>query len=94
MDIKSVALLIYKAIFTNEDSVEIEFKIYPIEKTRSTKTRYVKLGAYTFIELNPFRITPWGKEKEGHQIMWVMKDKRYVAGVRDGRYQEIQDNSE
>ena len=94
MDIKTAAFLIYQAIFNDEESVEIEYKIYPIEKTRGTKTRYVKLGGYTFIEMNPFRISPWGKEEEGHQIMWVMKDKKYVARVRDGRFQKIRYSGE
>jgi hypothetical protein len=94
MDIKTAALLIYQAIFADEESVEIEFNIHPIEKTRVAKMRYVKLGGYSFTEQNPFRITPWGKEEEGHQILWVMKDKKVVAKVRDGIYQDIQYHSE
>jgi hypothetical protein len=96
MDIETVALLIYEAIFNNQESVEIEFNRYPfnrsiaIEKTRATKMRFVKLGGYTFMEQNPFNITPWGKEtEEGHQTLWVMKGKKYIARVRDGKWQEI-----
>jgi len=76
MDIKTAALIIYQVIFADEESVEIEFNIYPIEKTKTSKMRYVKLGGYTFMEQNPFRISPWGKEEEGHQTLWVMKGKK------------------
>jgi len=90
MDIKTAALLIYKAIFADSDSVEIDYNTYPIEKTSRMKVRFVKLGGYTFMEQNPFKISPWGKEaQEGHQIMWVMKDRKYVARVRDGIFQDL-----
>ncbi|MBU7025246.1 MAG: hypothetical protein HXS40_13875 [Theionarchaea archaeon] len=89
MDLKTVALLIYQAIFADEESVEIEYKIYPIEKTRASKMRYVKLGGYTFLEQNPFDMTPWGKEENGHPTIWVMKGRTAVARVRDGRYKNI-----
>jgi len=90
MDIEATALLIYLAIFSDEESVEIEFEKYPIKKTRATKIRFVKLGGYTFIEQNPLGLTPWGKEGKGHQTMWVMRDKKYIARVRDGVFQKIQ----
>ena len=94
MYLREVALLVFKAIFANEESVEIEFNLYPIEKTRASKIRFVKLGGYTFIEQNPFKISPWGKEtEEGHQTVWVMKGNKYIARVRDGKFQEIERSS-
>ncbi|MFW9805817.1 MAG: hypothetical protein ACFFFK_03740 [Candidatus Thorarchaeota archaeon] len=94
MDLKTIAVLIFQAIFADEESVEIEYEIYPIEKTRASKMRYVKLGGYTFLEQNPFGATPWGKEEKGHQTIWVMKDKKAVARVRDGRYQKLRYSGE
>ena len=95
MDIETVALLIYQAIFSDEESVEIENKNYPIEKTRATKIRFVKLGGYTFMEQNPFDITLWGKEiVEGHLIIWVTRGKDYIAMVKDGGFKLIQKSSE
>ena len=91
MKIETVALLIYEAIFSNQEFVEIEFKRYPIEKTRAAKMRFVKLGKYTFMEQNPFNITPWGKETEdGHHTLWVTKGKKYIARVRDGKFQRVE----
>ena len=90
MNVKTAALLIFDAIFADHDSVEINYVSYPIRKKLTTKVRFVKLGGYTFIEQNPFNITPWGKEiVEGHQVLWVMKDRDYVAIVRDGKYKKL-----
>jgi hypothetical protein len=90
MNVKAAALLISSAIFADKDSVEIDNITCAIEKTRATKVRFVKLGGFTFIEQNPFNITPWGKEiVEGRQVMWVMKDKDYVAIVSDGKFKDL-----
>ncbi|MFW9793376.1 MAG: hypothetical protein ACFFEE_03660 [Candidatus Thorarchaeota archaeon] len=90
MNIKTAALLIFSAIFSGKDSIEIDYVSYRIKRRLSTKVRYVKLGGYTFIEQNPFKLSPWGKELvEGHQVLWVMRGREYVAIVRDGKFRKL-----
>ncbi|MFW9767935.1 MAG: hypothetical protein ACFFF9_07300 [Candidatus Thorarchaeota archaeon] len=89
-DIENVAHLIYGSIFQDESTVEINGEVYPIEKTSKSKVRLVKYGGLTFIEQNPFKSSQWGKEaQEGHQIMWVMRGRQYLARVRDGKFLDL-----
>ncbi|MFW9926538.1 MAG: hypothetical protein ACFFDM_07230 [Candidatus Thorarchaeota archaeon] len=89
-EIEEIALLIYAAIFQGEPSVEVDGLEYQIEKTSKSKVRLVKYNDLTFIEQNPFKSSQWGKEaQEGHQIMWVMKGRQYLARVRDGKFLDL-----
>ncbi len=85
--IETVANRIYNAIFDGLDEVEIEGEIFPIVKTSKSKVRLVEKDGYTYIEQNPRKDSRWAKlAQEGHQIMWVMQGRKYLAQVKDGKF--------
>jgi len=89
-EIEDIALLIYEAIFQDSSSVEIAGVEYQIQMTSKSKVRLVKYDELTFIEQNPFKSSRWGKEaQEGHQIMWVMRGRQYLARIRDGKFLDL-----
>jgi hypothetical protein len=85
--IEEVANTIYDAIFDGLDVVDIRGKMIPIDQTSRSKVRLVKHEGYTYIEQNPHKDSRWAKlAKEGHQIMWVMQGRRYLAQIKDGKF--------
>ncbi len=85
--LESVASRIYEAIFEGLDSVEIEGEVYPVTQTSRSKVRLVERDGYTYIEQNPHKDSRWAKlAQEGHQIMWVMQGRKYLAQIKDGRF--------
>lgn len=85
--IETVANRIYNAIFDGLDEVEIEGEIFPIVKTSKSKVRLVEKDGYTYIEQNPRKDSRWAKlAQEGHQIMWVMQGRKYLAQIKDGKF--------
>ena len=88
-DLKDKGLKIYQAIFEKKKSVEIEEIEYPIKKF-SSGIKYVDLFGYRFIEQNRNEKSEWGKKaREGHQIMWIIKGRRYMARIMDGEYNDL-----
>jgi hypothetical protein len=88
--LKRNALLIYDAIFHDKDSVEIDGTVYPIKFTSRARLRKVTLGDLLFIEQNPDKSSQWAqKAREGHEIMWVMKGRKYLVRVMDGKYLKL-----
>jgi hypothetical protein len=89
-DIEKIAHIIYDAIFQDNPSVDIDGEIHMVEKTSKSKVRLVKYGGLSFIEQNPFKSSQWAKEaQEGHQIMWVIRGRQYLARIRDGKYLDL-----
>lgn len=87
---EKTAFLIYEAIFAGMKEVEIGGEVHKIEQTSKSKVWLVRCGGLTFIEQNPFKTSQWGKEaQEGHQIMWVMKGRQYLARIRDGKFLDL-----
>jgi hypothetical protein len=85
--LEEVAAVVFTAIFAGSDSVDIDGNVYPIRQTSKSKVRLVERGGYTYIEQNPHKDSRWAKlAKEGHQIMWVMQGRRYLAQVKDGKF--------
>lgn len=85
--IEKIAGRIYDAIFDGLDSIEIEGEVFPITQTSRSKVRLVKRDDYTYIEQNPHKGSHWAKlAQEGHQIMWVMQGRRYLAQIKDGKF--------
>jgi len=85
--LEGVANTVFAAIFDGSDSVEIDGNVYPIRQTSKSKVRLVERGGYTYIEQNPHKDSKWAKlAQEGHQIMWVMQGRRYLAQVKDGKF--------
>jgi hypothetical protein len=86
-NLEEVAITAFDAIFGGSDTVEIDDNVYPIRQTSKSKVRLVERGGYTYIEQNPHKNSKWAKlAKEGHQIMWVMQGRRYLAQVKDGKF--------
>jgi hypothetical protein len=89
-ELKRNALLIYDAIFHDKDSVEIDGTIYPIKFTSRADLRKVTIGDYLFIEQNPEKSSQWAqKARAGHEIMWVMKGRKYLVRVMDSKYLKL-----
>ncbi|MFW9956048.1 MAG: hypothetical protein ACFFD3_15995 [Candidatus Thorarchaeota archaeon] len=89
-EVEEVARLVYNAIFQDMSSVEIGGEECPIKKTSKSKVRLVKYGDFTYIEQNPHKSSQWAKEaQEGHQIMWVMRGRQYLARIRDGKFLDL-----
>ncbi len=89
-EIEKNAQIIYDAIFQDKSSVEIDGEEYQIQKTSKSKVRLVKYGGLTFIEQNPFKSSWWAREAQsGHQIMWVMRERQYLARIRDGKFLDL-----
>jgi hypothetical protein len=89
-EIEKIAQTIYDAIFQDESSVEIDGEEYQIQKTSKSKVRLVKYSDLTFIEQNPFTSSRWAREAQsGHQIMWVMRERQYLARIRDGKFLDL-----
>ncbi|MCK4381068.1 MAG: hypothetical protein KAW51_08005 [Candidatus Lokiarchaeota archaeon] len=80
---------IFSAIFERKRSVEIDEIEYPIKKF-SSGIKYVDLFGYRYIEQNRNKKSEWGKKaREGHRIMWIIKGRRYIAQILDGKYKDL-----
>ena len=85
--IEEIANMIFDAIFDGLDAVELEGEVHPIKKTSKSKVRLVEKDSFTFIEQNPHKSSRWAKlAQEGHQIMWVMRGRQYLAQIKDGKF--------
>lgn len=90
MDLEETARRIYEAMFADDNTVEVDGEVYDIELTSRAKVKRVQIGDLSFLEQNPKKDSHWAKEaQEGHQIMWVMHGRRYLARVRDGKYLDL-----
>jgi hypothetical protein len=88
--IERVARIVYDAIFHDNSAVEIDGAMHTIKKTSKSKVRLVEYDGFTYIEQNPYKSSQWAKEaQEGHQIMWVMQGRRYLARIRDGKFLDL-----
>jgi hypothetical protein len=88
-NLQKYGLTIYETIFDKKKSVEIEGIEYKIEKF-SSGVRYLDLFGYRYIEQNRNKKSEWGKKaREGHQIMWIIKGRRYIAQIFDGEFKDL-----
>ncbi|MHA1965791.1 MAG: hypothetical protein ACXACG_12405 [Candidatus Thorarchaeota archaeon] len=85
--IEEIARKIYDAIFDGLDGIELEGDVHPIRQTSKSKVRLVEIDGFTYIEQNPHKSSKWAKlAQEGHQIMWVMQGRKYLAQINDGKF--------
>ena len=64
--------------------------VYEMGRTSASKLRKFSIKGLTFLEQNPKKDSQWAqKAREGHQIMWVMKGRQYLARVMDGKYLKL-----
>lgn len=88
-NLKENGLKIYSVIFERKKSVEIDEIEYPIRKF-SSGVKYVDLFGYRYLEQNRNKKSEWGKKaREGHKIMWIIKGRRYIAQIFDGKYKDL-----
>ena len=88
--LREAALSIYDAIFGGQESAEIEGEIYPVERTSKSNLLSVRIDPLFFVEQNPTKSSRWAEmAREGHQIMWVMKGRGYLARVMDGKFLDL-----
>lgn len=79
----------FNAIFEDRSSIEIDGEVYYLEHTRGGLRKF-SIEGVTFMEQNPDKDSAWAeKAREGHQIMWAMKGRQYLARVMDGRYLKL-----
>ncbi|MFX0209635.1 MAG: hypothetical protein ACFFDT_26885 [Candidatus Hodarchaeota archaeon] len=84
--LKEAALNIFNAIFSNQDEVELEGRLYPIHQTKSG-LRNVTYSGIWFIEQNPHKDSHHAHmAREGHKILWGIKKRTYVLRVIDGNF--------
>jgi hypothetical protein len=89
-DTERIARIVYDAIFQGRPTVEIDGEVYSIKRTSKSKVRFIEHDGLTFMEQNPLKSSTWAKEaQEGHQIMWVMRERQYLARIRDGKFLDL-----
>lgn len=89
--LEEIAELVFSTIFSDEKSVNIDGKDYPVKRTSGKRLRYidVKIGdnGYRCMEQNPDKGSHWAKlAKQGEKIMWIFKDWKYHARVMNGKF--------
>jgi len=88
-NLKQISLKIYNAMFEKQKNVELENVEYSFKKF-SSGVRYLDYFGYRFIEQNRNKKSEWGKKaREGHNIMWVIKGRRYLYQILNGEYIEL-----
>jgi hypothetical protein len=93
-DIKSHGLKIYEAIFNKKKNVMIDENEYPVQKF-SSGIKFIDFSGYRFIQQNHNKKSEWGKKaRQGHQIMWILKGRRYFARIMDGEFTDLKKDKE
>jgi len=88
-DIKSHGLKIYEAIFNKKKNVLIDENEYSVQKF-SSGIKFVDFSGYRFIQQNHNKKSEWGKKaRQGHQIMWILKGRHYLARIMDGEFTDL-----
>lgn len=94
-NLREKALKAYEAIFNDQETVEIEGRVYNMEYTSIQNLRKFRIEGYNYIEQNPDKGSRWAEmAREGHKIMWVMKGRGYLAQVRDGELYDFRKNKQ
>ena len=89
-NLRKKALTAYEGIFNNMDTIEIDGYTYHMDYTSRTRLRLFKIDGYSYLEQNPETGSNWANmSRDGHQIMWVLKGRRYLAQVRDGVFYDF-----
>ena len=89
-NLREKALTAYDGIFNNSETIEIDGFTYHLDHTSRAGLRLFKIEGYSYLEQNPETGSNWAKmTRDGHQIMWVMKGRRYLAQVRDGVFYDF-----
>ena len=88
--LREAALSIHDAIFGGQEAVEIDGETYSVERTSKSNLLSVRIDPLFFVEQNPTKSSKWAEmAREGHQIMWVMRGRSYLARVMDGKFLDL-----
>jgi hypothetical protein len=88
-NLKEIGLKIFEAIFSGAKTVKIDDIEHEIKKF-SSGIKFLDLFGYRFIEQNLNKKSQWGKKaREGHQIMWIIKHRRYLVQIIDGEFKDL-----
>ncbi|MBD3230987.1 MAG: hypothetical protein GF329_22600 [Candidatus Lokiarchaeota archaeon] len=91
-DLEKMLKKVHKAIFSNKESVNLEGKEYPIEKTSKKGLRCVYHDDYFFIEQNPDTNSHWAdKAQKGDKITWAIKGNDYIANIHNDKYRRFKE---
>ena len=89
-NLKEKALTAYDGIFNDKETIEIDGNTYHLDHTSRKGLRLFKIDGYSYLEQNPETGSNWAQmAREGHQIMWVLKGRRYLAQVRDDVFYDL-----
>jgi hypothetical protein len=89
-NLREKALTAYNGIFNNLETIEIDGYAFHMDYTSRAGLRLFNIEGYSYLEQNPETGSRWAKmAREGHQIMWVLKGRRYLAQVRDGVFYDF-----
>jgi len=89
-EMEEVARLTFDAIFNDVQEIEHDGMVYEMGRTSASKLRKFTIKGLNFLEQNPKKDSQWSKKaQEGHQIIWVMKGRQYLARVMDGKYLKL-----
>ncbi len=88
-DLKDKGMKVFNALFEGKKKVELDEIEYEIKKF-SSGVKYIDLFGYRFIEQNRNKKSEWGKKaREGHKILWIIKGRRYIAQIIDGKFNDL-----
>jgi len=88
-DLKDKGMKVFNALFEGKKKVELDEIEYEIKKF-SSGVKYIDFFGYRFIEQNRNKKSEWGKKaREGHKIMWIIKGRRYIAQIIDGKFNDL-----
>ena len=92
-NLREKALTAYNGVFNDLETIEIDGDTYHMDYTSLKGFRFFKIEGYSYLEQNSDTGSKWAKmARDGHQIMWVLKGRRYLAQVRDGEFYDFRKN--
>jgi hypothetical protein len=88
-NLREKALAAYEGIFNDLETIKIDGNTYHMDYTSRKGLRLFKMEGYSYLEQNPDTGSNWAKmARDGHQIMWVLNGRQYLAQVRDGVFKK------
>ena len=89
-NLREKALTAHEGIFNDLETIEVDGETYHMDYTSRKGLRLFKIEGYSYLEQNPDTGSNWAEmAREGHQIMWVLKGRKYLAQVRDGVFYDF-----
>jgi hypothetical protein len=94
IDLAKIASDVVRQLFSDARQVSLGDKTYPIINLKRVNLRSVTIEGFQFLEQNAAKDSKWAQmAREGHQIAWVFKDRKYYARVVDGEYTLLKKNA-